>query len=482
MGHFCFRLILDRTADLNYTYYMVSQRLKKLILLIGDLAIMYLSLWGTLLLRYQEIPSAELWHQHFLPFTVVYVVWVVVFYIAGMYAIAVTRNDMYFFSAIFRAMLINAGFGAVFFYLTPFVGISPKTNFVINLVLVTALILLWRQLSNRLIGAKTLMLNTLLIGESVQLEELIKELEHRPQLGYKICKTVRPSEIMNNHDFDLSRLIQQYQVKVVAAEPIALRSQTMVDQLFKIIPMKLKVVDLANFSEEVTGKIPVNSIGQVWFLENLKLASQASYEIAKRMMDLFGAILSLIILSWLIPIIAILIRLTMGSPILFTQIRTGHLGKPFKAMKFRTMIKNAETSGPQWSQRNDPRVTPLGRFLRKTRLDEIPQLINVIKGDMSFVGPRPERPEFVSMLQQKIPFYNERHLVKPGLTGWAQISFPYGASEEDSLEKLQYDLYYIKNRSIIFDIAIILKTAKTILSLDGSEGKKDKEKAHTHHI
>jgi len=159
----------------------------------------------------------------------------------------------------------------------------------------------------------------------------------------------------------------------------------------------------------------------------------------------------------------------MGSPVIFKQKRTGLLGQPFLAMKFRSMVKEAEKSGPQWAQKNDPRVTRLGSILRKTRLDEIPQLLNIIRGEMSFVGPRPERPVFVETLRQKIPFYNERHLVKPGLTGWAQISFPYGASEADALEKLQYDLYYIKNRSLIFDLAIILKTIKTVLSLEGSE-------------
>jgi len=269
----------------------MSQQLKKYLLLIGDLLVLYFSLWLTLLIRYQALPSPDRWEQHFGPFTIVYIIWVVVFYIAGLYSIAVTRNDTKFFGNLAQSMLVNAGLAAVFFYVMPFVEISPKTNFVINLVLATALIMLWRQLSNRLIGSKTLMFNTMLIGESTQLEDLISELARRPQLGYRIVKTIRPSEVMNNSDFNLKRLIEQHQVKVVAAEPIALRSQTMVDQLFKIIPLKLKVVDLANFSEEVTGKIPVNSIGQVWFLENLKLASQASYEIIKRVTDFVGAIL-----------------------------------------------------------------------------------------------------------------------------------------------------------------------------------------------
>jgi lipopolysaccharide/colanic/teichoic acid biosynthesis glycosyltransferase len=164
-----------------------------------------------------------------------------------------------------------------------------------------------------------------------------------------------------------------------------------------------------------------------------------------------------------LPILYAVVKLNSHGPFLFIQQRTGRHGKKFMAIKIRTMHKNAETNGPQWAQKNDPRVTRSGRLMRKIRVDEIPQLINVLRGEMSFIGPRPERPEFIEKLENKIPYYKERLLVKPGLTGWAQINFPYGASEEDALEKLQYDLYYIKNRSFVLDISILLKTVKTVL-------------------
>ena len=246
-----------------------------------------------------------------------------------------------------------------------------------------------------------------------------------------------------------------------------MKSQTLTDQLFEILPYKIRVVDLASLTEEITGKIPITTIGRSWFLDNLNLHSSQVYEKVKRIFDIVVSVLCLILLSWLFPLIAAAIVVTSGRPVFFKQKRVGYLGKVFTAVKFRTMVQDAEKSGPQWAQKNDPRITKIGKFLRKTRLDELPQLINVLRGEMSLVGPRPERPEFVAQLKEKIPFYNERHLVKPGLTGWAQINFPYGASEEDSLKKLQYDLYYIKNRSFIFDIAILLKTAKTILSGEG---------------
>ncbi|MDP1709703.1 MAG: sugar transferase [Candidatus Komeilibacteria bacterium] len=186
------------------------------------------------------------------------------------------------------------------------------------------------------------------------------------------------------------------------------------------------------------------------------------------MIDILVGLLVGVLAVLFIPPISVLILATAGRPVFFTQIRLGKNGRPFRAIKFRTMIKNAEKNGPQWAIKNDTRITRLGRLLRLTRLDEIPQLFNIIRGEMSFVGPRPERPEFVEDLEKIIPFYRERLLVKPGLTGWDQISGEYhSASREDSLKKLQYDLYYIKNRSLILDLAIILRTVKTVLSAGG---------------
>jgi lipopolysaccharide/colanic/teichoic acid biosynthesis glycosyltransferase len=171
----------------------------------------------------------------------------------------------------------------------------------------------------------------------------------------------------------------------------------------------------------------------------------------------------------LVPIIALLIKLDSKGPVFFKQVRVGEGEKPFVLIKFRTMSQDAEkTTGAVWAEKNDSRVTKLGSFLRKTRLDEIPQLFNILRGDMSFIGPRPERPEFVEDLKKVIPFYSERHFVKPGLTGWAQVRYTYAASVEDAIEKLRYDLFYIKNMSIFLDTLIILETVKVILFRRGS--------------
>jgi exopolysaccharide biosynthesis polyprenyl glycosylphosphotransferase len=181
------------------------------------------------------------------------------------------------------------------------------------------------------------------------------------------------------------------------------------------------------------------------------------------------ASVGLLLVAPILPLVAIAIRLTSPGPVLYSQRRVGKDGKPFTIYKFRSMRINAEAaSGAVWSQPGDPRVTPMGRFLRRTRIDELPQLWNVLKGDMSFVGPRPERPEFVEDLSRQIPFYGQRHAVRPGLTGWAQVRHRYGSSVDDSQEKLQYDLFYIKHMSTTFDLFIVLETIKTVLVRGGS--------------
>ena len=218
-------------------------------------------------------------------------------------------------------------------------------------------------------------------------------------------------------------------------------------------------MDLAELYEKVFLKVPLAELEEVWFLENLA-KSHKIYEFFKRPIELILTILLGIILLPVIKIIAWLILLTSRGPIIYKQKRVGRGEAEFTIYKFRTMIVEAEKDGPQFAAVKDKRSTPLGAVLRRTHLDELPQLINIFKGESSLVGPRPERPEFVNQLKKEILFYELRHLVRPGITGWAQINYRYGASVEDTYEKLQYDLYYLKNRSLILDVIILIKTLR----------------------
>lgn len=228
----------------------------------------------------------------------------------------------------------------------------------------------------------------------------------------------------------------------------------------------IKIVDLASFFEREAGKIRLDQIHPSWLMLSDGFNKSAFQDISKRIFDLTSSIL-LLLLTWpfmIFTIMAIKIEDGVNAPVIYRQIRIGEGGRPFPVHKFRSMSVDAENDGKaKWAQAHDSRITRTGNFIRKVRFDELPQIFNVIKGDMSFVGPRPERPEFVVALNEKIPYYSERHRVKPGITGWAQICYPYGASEKDSLEKLQYDLYYVKNQSLFLDSLILLQTAEVIL-------------------
>jgi sugar transferase (PEP-CTERM system associated) len=226
----------------------------------------------------------------------------------------------------------------------------------------------------------------------------------------------------------------------------------------------VEITDALCFYEEMTGKLLIENIQPSWFLYSHGFRITPFLRFYKRIFDLLLSSVGIVLALPAWPLVALLVKFDSPGPILFRQVRVGERDRLFKVYKFRTMRQDAEKeTGAVWAQKDDPRVTPVGRFLRKTRLDELPQLFNVFKGDMSFVGPRPERPEFVTQLNEKIPYYSKRHSMKPGVTGWAQVCYPYGASEEDALEKLRFDLYFIKNYSLLLDFLIILETVKVVL-------------------
>ncbi len=267
---------------------------------------------------------------------------------------------------------------------------------------------------------------------------------------------------------DLDRLISvPYQMVVVS-----LQKKLPLDAMHVLLKNRFesnRVRDVAQFYEEVWQKVPLNFLEPRWFLmaEGFQLMGNPIRQRLKRLMDVIVASTILILAFPIMIVAALAIVIESRGGALYSQVRTGKGGKDFVIYKFRSMVQNAEKDGAQWAQKNDARITGLGKFIRKTRIDELPQLFNILGGSMSFVGPRPERPEFVADLEKQIPFYNFRHMVQPGLTGWAQVLYPYGASIEDTKEKLQYDLYYIKNYSIWMDIAIVMKTVTVVLFGEG---------------
>lgn len=451
-------------------------KLKKILLLIGDVSLLYVALYITLLIRYSPNLTSELWMRHLIPFSLLFVVWIVVFFINNLYTVQLIKNDFQFYGYLVQNLIINTLIGFTFFYLSPasLTSLRPLRVLLLLVVIYAVLFLLWRISFYRLTGSRTLASRLLLIGvtpESIQLSEL---LERNPHYGYKVSliinfdQTPLPQTLQHiPHLKDLTDLvnsIKKYKINTVVTTNNPQHSPTIARYLFETLGIGLNYFNFPAFYEKLTGKIPIASLEKTWFLENLLSGNKPIYEFTKRLQDIFFSFFFGILSLPLIPFIVLAIQFNSKGPILFKQVRVGRGGKTFTAMKFRTMVAHAEQEGPQWATRGDKRITRVGKFLRKTRLDEIPQFINILKGDMSFVGPRPERPEFVSLLSEKIPFYKERLLVKPGLSGWAQINFKYGDSIEDAMTKLQYDIFYIKNRSFTLDVSIILKTLNTIMS------------------
>lgn len=234
------------------------------------------------------------------------------------------------------------------------------------------------------------------------------------------------------------------------------------EALLEALNRGIAVSTMESFAERHFFKIPVLFIGPKWFFSIDLRQHHPFYDSAKRVNDVILAVVGAVLSAPLLFLGALLVKLTSRGPVFYSQMRVGVMGRPFRIWKLRTMHLGAEANGAQWAKLEDARVTFVGKFLRKTRIDEIPQFWNIIKGDMAFVGPRPERPEFVEILAERIPYYRQRHLIKPGLTGWAQICYPYGASEEDAREKLSYDLYYLKNVSFLLDLQIVLQTIGAI--------------------
>ena len=247
------------------------------------------------------------------------------------------------------------------------------------------------------------------------------------------------------------------------------RGALAVDDLLQAKIAGTRISDMSSFLERETGRIDLASASPSWliFSDGFLGAGQLSL-LGKRAFDMIASGVLLVVTLPVLIVAGLLVKLTSPGPMFYMQERVGQFGRPFNVIKFRSMRSDAEKDGtPQWAQAADPRVTAIGRIIRATRIDEIPQILNVFKGDMSFVGPRPERPFFVKDLAEKLPFYNERHVVKPGITGWAQLNYPYGASVEDARHKLEYDLYYVKNYSTFLDLVILIQTVRVILWRDG---------------
>ena len=437
-------------------------RFRKFILLAGDLFSLNLALYLTITIRYPQPLWADMWTQHSRYFFVVFIIWLLVLYINDFYNLNLKASGRAFFQKLIGAIVLSGGLSILYFYLNINTSLAPKTNLLIFLGIFSFLFLVWRNLYQVLIHFFIPKDSLAIIGFNQKTEKIIAGLQNNPGAGYQAALIFKsPEEIAALADNVRAKNIHT----IVICDDFEL-NDGLRQALFNCLSLNITFFDYPDFYELLTGKVSVEEIGPSWFLENLKEGRKNYYNFIKRLTDAILAIVILVITLPLWPLIAIVIKLGSKGPVFFRQVRLGRNEKPFKIIKFRTM--RTEGNDLSLTVKGDKRVTRFGSFLRKTRLDEIPQVLNILRGEMSFIGPRPERPEIIADLEKRIPFYKTRLLIKPGLTGWDQISGHYHSSTaEDSLEKLQYDLYYLKQRSLYLDLSIALRTVATILSRGG---------------
>lgn len=414
-----------------------------LALFLGDILFFVVALWLTLFVRHFEPPSQTLFLQHLGPFAIIFSVWLAVFFIFDLYRRPTTLFRRQLPGVILRAQIINTLIAIIFFYYLPVFGIAPRTNLFIYLIISFVLIVGWRTLVRRL-GRRSRRTNLVFICQGFEVNELREEFESNNRYGVKIIDTSEAESKINDN-------------LVVIFNPYKQESGVDRLSLYQLIFSGVTFINIHDLYEEIFEKIPISILDEQWFLENISSRGAIAYDLFKRATDMLaGSVLGLLSLLFYLPIIAA-IWLTDGRPFFFTQERVGKRGRVFKIIKFRSMRAD--------------QVTGVGRILRTTRLDELPQLWNVVHGDLSLIGPRPERPDYAEIYRAEVPYYNIRHLIKPGLSGWAQLyhdNHPhFNIAQAATTEKLSYDLYYVKHRGVVLDLIISLKTIRALLSRSG---------------
>lgn len=450
----------------------MGERTRELfILVLGDIICFTVALWLTLTLRYLEWPSSERLDEHFGPFLILSSLWVVTFYIAGLYDKHTTLLKNVLLSRIINTQVVNVVLAGFFFILLPF-GITPKTNLVIYLFASIALVMAWRLYLFNYFSPKRKH-KAILIADGQEAIDLADEINNNDRYNYSFVRIIDERAALHTPDFEakLLELIDREKVEMIVANPHGEHIGRVLPVIFDLAFLKFRLtfLDFHQLYENTFDRIPSSSLSYEWFLNHVSQTENPVYDAVKRIIDAVGALVLLIPSLLIYPFVFLAIKLQDGGDIFYRTERVGQFNEPIKILKFRTMTGADVGAAALHSQL---RVTRVGRFLRKTRLDELPQLWNVLRGDLSFIGPRPEMPALVSKYAEDIPYYNMRHFLKPGLSGWAQISHldapRQGVDLPRTEEKLSYDLHYLRHRSLLLDIEIMLKTLRILLMRSGS--------------
>jgi exopolysaccharide biosynthesis polyprenyl glycosylphosphotransferase len=424
------------------------------IIVLGDLVSFIISFILLIFIRFNKSDYLYAIDLHMIPFIILYLSWVLIFYIFGLYDLLTIKPTIPYFKRWILALVSSFAVGMLLFYFVPIFGISPKLNLVIQVIGFGFFSFLFRRMIYTLFS-QAITQPAILVGDSKYLKELENTISSNPQIG---LKAINHFETIGEITSDIENLKN---LVIILDKNIEIQDES----ILKFYKRGIEIIDTAKAYEKYLYKIPVEYIDVSFIVENVNIKKDMFYATLTFIVNVIFSLTIIIVTLPFTLISALIIYLYDHGPVFYSQNRVGLNGKVFKLYKLRSMILDSEKNGAVWSTgTNDTRVTPIGKIIRKLHIDEIPQMINIIKGDLSLVGPRPERPEFVKMLSKEIPYYSFRHVIRPGFTGWAQIKYRYAYTIEDSKEKFEYDLYYIKNRNIFIDFGIIIRTIQIIFT------------------
>lgn len=424
---------------------------RKFLVFSGDIIAVYTAFIATILVSFPLLDFQKELILHAKPFFILFIVWFAVLYVFNLYDTTNIRIYLSNIQTTLLAFLTSGAVGMLMFYLFPIFSIAPKTNLAINLVLFLGFFILWRRVISS-VFSKNLLEKTIIIGTDKESKDIHEVLSSKNPFGYQSLG------IFSSID-DAVNLIKEENITSVV---IANNLETI--DIYKITRLGVQTIPLLTVYERIYERIPLALMNDSVAISILNKEKDALYNASRRILDILVSSIILILTLPITLLASIAIYLQDRENIFYTQTRVGKNNKIFSVYKFRSMKVRAESEGAVWAGEKDSRITKIGAVLRKTHIDEIPQMINILRGDIGLVGPRPERPEFVHQLENDIPFYFIRHTIQPGFTGWAQIKFRYARSKEDSAEKLEYDLFYLKHRSLALDFGIILKTIQIIFT------------------
>jgi sugar transferase (PEP-CTERM system associated) len=452
-----------------------------MLLLFGEAVLVYGAIIAAVFLRVGGDDAAyELFDKHGLwKAGVVTFFCLAAFYLFDLYDFVVMHDRRELLLRLVQALGLAWIALAASFYFYPGLRLGPSIS-VMALLLALALMVAWRLMIHWILGHPDFGERILIVGSGDAAIEVAREVLSRPDAGYRVVGFVgTDSELLGKSLInprvigltdELGDIVSREKIDRIVVAMGERRGQFPTDKLLQLsLTGRVSIEEGAAFYERVTSRVSLGMMRPSWLIFTGPGRQKRFASLARMLVHRLAALIGFLLSLPIIIVTAILIKLDSRGPIFYKQERVGKNGRTFVLMKFRSMRVDAEKEGPVWASKGDDRTTRVGRIIRKIRVDEIPQFWNILKGEMNFVGPRPERPHFVAQLAEEIPYYEQRHLIAPGLTGWAQIKYPYGASIEDARQKLQYDLFYIKNHGLVFDAIILFETVKIILFGRGAQ-------------